>query len=73
MVSEDIVKDGVDADVTVVEPGRKTACTTFLRLVSLFVVSLQSLTEKFLPAATTLNVATLLSDNWSDFVVDAKR
>ena len=42
VMSEDVVEDGVNADVAVMQPRREAASSSLLRLISLFVIGLEA-------------------------------
>ena len=72
VMREDVVEDGMNADVPVMEPRRESAGASFLRLISLFMIGLEALCEEFLPAAAAFNIATFLSHDGLYVVVDGE-
>ena len=72
VMGEDVVEDGVNADVAVMQPRREPACTPLLRLISLFMVGLKAFGKELLPATAAFNIATFLAHDGLHIVVDGQ-
>ena len=72
VMGENVVKDGVNADVAVMQPRREPACSPLLRLVSFFVIGLEAFSKELLPATAAFNVAAFLTHHGLNIVVDGQ-
>ena len=72
VMREDVVENGMDTDVAEMKPWRQAACSTLLRLIALFVVGTQSISEELLPAPSSLQMTPAFSEHRLDIMVDGE-